>query len=205
MPGPSRQKPSRPRKTPRQARSQQMNADLLAGASRVLQQDGADNFTTHRVADATGVSIGSLYQYHPNKASLLLQLHHRDAELAWHELAALLDDTTRPARDRLTDFVHRFIALQGAAQEHHRALQTADIVISATPEFAALERRAVTHFHRFLAAALPHGDDHEFDARYLVTVLTAIGERLATHALPPFERESFATATAHMLCSHLGL
>lgn len=198
-----RQKQRQPRKTPRQARSQRMNDDLLAGAARVLQRDGAESFTTRRVADVTGVSIGSLYQYYPNKAALLLQLHQRDAEAAWRELAALLDEDT-PMSQRLERFLRRFLELLCDGHEHHRALHAVGVVVSATPEFIALEARAVERFEKLLTVAAP-GPDHAFSARFLVAVLVALGERLSTRPVSPAEREQFTVATVRMLRGYLGL
>ena len=55
-----------------------MREDILKGSIRVLEKYGAHRFTTIRVAEETGVSVGSLYQYFPNKESLLFALHeHR--------------------------------------------------------------------------------------------------------------------------------
>ncbi|WAS99597.1 helix-turn-helix domain containing protein [Nannocystis poenicansa] len=56
-----------PRKTPQQARSSRLVEAILQAAVRVLERDGAAAFTTVRVAERAGVSVGSLYQYFPNK------------------------------------------------------------------------------------------------------------------------------------------
>ena len=55
------------RKRPRQARSERLVATILEAAIRVLAREGAQRFTTARVAETAGVSVGSLYQYFPNK------------------------------------------------------------------------------------------------------------------------------------------
>ena len=62
------------RKAPKQARSTQLVADILEAANRVLEREGAARFTTIRVAETAGVSVGSLYQYFPNKLAILLTL-----------------------------------------------------------------------------------------------------------------------------------
>lgn len=58
------------RKQPRQARSSDLVAAILEAATQVLAEVGAERFTTARVAERAGVSIGSLYQYFPNKGLL---------------------------------------------------------------------------------------------------------------------------------------
>ena len=60
-----------PRKTPVQARSAVTVEAISEAAIQVLLSHGADKLTTTRVAERAGVSVGTLYQYYPNKESLL--------------------------------------------------------------------------------------------------------------------------------------
>lgn len=62
------------RKQPQQARSAELVAAILQAAIQVLAKEGAARFTTARVAEKAGVSVGSLYQYFPNKAAILFRL-----------------------------------------------------------------------------------------------------------------------------------
>ena len=54
------------RKKPKQTRSKLMVDNILEASIRVLKQYPYQQFTTNRVAEAAGISIGSLYQYFPN-------------------------------------------------------------------------------------------------------------------------------------------
>jgi AcrR family transcriptional regulator len=76
-----RQVRTTPRKRPRQARSRATVQAILAATARVLVRRGYDDLTTNGVAAAAGVSIGSLYQYFPNKLALVAGLidHHLEA------------------------------------------------------------------------------------------------------------------------------
>lgn len=80
----------KPRKAPRQARSQATVEAIFTATIQVLLVDGASNLTTTRVAERAGVSVGSMYQYFPNKQALLLALLERHIEtiLSAMELAA---------------------------------------------------------------------------------------------------------------------
>ena len=60
-----------PRKTPVQARSTVTVEAISEATIQVLISHGAERFTTTRVAERAGVSVGTLYQYYPNKQSLL--------------------------------------------------------------------------------------------------------------------------------------
>lgn len=59
-----------PRKFPRQARAKATVDAIIEATTQVLLEDGYDRFTTARAAERAGVSVGSLYQYFPNKAAL---------------------------------------------------------------------------------------------------------------------------------------
>lgn len=87
----AKRKPASPRKIPEQDRSRATVDVIVDAAARILVKDGYDAFTTNRVADKAGVSIGSLYQYFPNKDALLGELmrrHTTDLERGIEEMAA---------------------------------------------------------------------------------------------------------------------
>jgi AcrR family transcriptional regulator len=84
-----------PRKSPVQTRSEQTVEAILAAATRVLIKSGAAGFTTNKVAERAGVSIGSLYQYFPNKESILGELARRHLE----DLERGINDITGQAPD----------------------------------------------------------------------------------------------------------
>jgi AcrR family transcriptional regulator len=64
----------RPLKRPKQKRSLETFNSILQAALIVLEGEGFDAFNTNRVAEKAGVSISSLYQYFPNKESILGEL-----------------------------------------------------------------------------------------------------------------------------------
>lgn len=63
-----------PRKTPRQARSTASVEAIMQATIQVLLKEGKAKLTTTRIAARAGVSVGTLYQYFPNKSSLLQAL-----------------------------------------------------------------------------------------------------------------------------------
>src|ERR1700710_734421 len=84
------------RKQPKQARSTELVAAILEAAIQVLAQEGAQRFTTARVAERAGVSVGSVYQYFPNKAAILFRLQSDEWRETNDMLRATLADTRRP-------------------------------------------------------------------------------------------------------------
>ena len=69
-----RETSAKPRKQPVQKRSRQTVAVILQATARVLVKYGYDRTTTNLVAEKAGVSIGSLYEYFPNKQALVAAL-----------------------------------------------------------------------------------------------------------------------------------
>lgn len=85
-----------PRKAPRQSRSHDTVGVLLDAAARVLARRGYARTTTNHVAETAGVSVGSLYQYFPNKDALIAALHQRHAE----RMRAVVDEALASGRGR---------------------------------------------------------------------------------------------------------
>lgn len=84
--------PTSPRKTPRQERSRRTVERILDAATRIFHEQGYSAATTNDIADEADVSVGSLYQYFPNKDALLVALTTRHIE---HTTAGLADLLSR--------------------------------------------------------------------------------------------------------------
>jgi len=64
-----------PRKAPKQARAKEKVRQILQAASELLASDGLDKLTNNHIAKAAGMSVGSLYQYFPNKQAIIYSLY----------------------------------------------------------------------------------------------------------------------------------
>lgn len=79
-----------PRKRPTQARSAETMSIIIEAAARILEMEAHNGFSTNAVASKAGVSIGTLYQYFPNKEAILGALIARETgQLLSHAEAAL--------------------------------------------------------------------------------------------------------------------
>lgn len=120
--------PLTPRKSPRQARSKATQDAIIEAAARILAQHGLAGFNTNKVAERAGVSIGSLYQYFPNKDALMVALIARQqarqidtvAEAAGAIAGAGLEETVR-LLVRAAMQHHREDALLASAIDHEEA------------------------------------------------------------------------------------
>lgn len=119
---PTVEKPAQSRRRPIQERSRGTVAAILEAAARLFDRGSA---TTNGIARLAGVSIGSLYEYFPNKDAILESLvdHHVDEALVdlRRELAALPPATT-PLATGVRRLVERMLALHADRPGLHRML-----------------------------------------------------------------------------------
>jgi len=193
------------RKAPSQARSAQLVADILTAAARVLEKEGARRFTAARVAETAGVSIGSLYQYFPNKAAILFRLQSDEWQQTGGMLRALLEDRTRPPFDRLRAAVHAFVRSECEEAAMRGALDDAAPLYRDAPEAQEAHRAGMRSFVAFLAELLPDVDEERRAlAGYIVkTTLSAVGKSISESGADPAAADARAGALADMLCGYL--
>ncbi len=123
-----------PRKRPLQDRSALTVDTIVEAAIRVLERDGWPALATTRVARRAGVSVGSLYQYFPNRESIVVELvRRRTRRLLEAVLAADLSGCTNPA-EAATRLMAAFV------QEKRTGLASSLAVRDALP---AVQGRAV--------------------------------------------------------------
>src|SRR3954463_6962872 len=84
-----------PRKAPKQQRSKETVDVILAATARILVKEGFDRASTNRIADAAGVSIGSLHQYFPWKEALVAALVEQHTRKMTQEIVGALEKVSR--------------------------------------------------------------------------------------------------------------
>ena len=99
-----------PRKTPIQARSTLTVEAISEATIQVLLSHGTERLTTTRVAARAGVSVGTLYQYYPNKRSLLFAvLEHHLENVAAKVEAACERACQKPLAEMIQEMVEAFV------------------------------------------------------------------------------------------------
>jgi AcrR family transcriptional regulator len=193
------------RKQPKQARSADLVAAILEAAIQVLAKEGAQRFTAARVAEKAGVSVGSLYQYFPNKAAILFRLQADEWQQTSALLQGILEDRQRPPLERLRILVHAFIRSECDEATVRVALDDAAPLYRDAPE--ALEAKASgTHAAQlFMREVLPKASEATRAlARDLVTMtLTTVGKQFSEIPRTPTEIETYSDAMADMFCTYL--
>ena len=109
------------RKEPKQARSKATVDAIVEAGTQVLGQKGWGKFTTNEVAEVAGASIGSFYQYFPNKLSLIeaIRRRHFDDVLA---VVRGVSEGGRSFEESVDALVQGMLAIHGSHPALHRAL-----------------------------------------------------------------------------------
>jgi AcrR family transcriptional regulator len=202
-------KQSRPtiaaRKRPRQARSTQLVDDILEAAIRVLVREGGARFTTVRVADEAGVSVGSLYQYFPSKAALLFRLQADEWTDTWDLVSGILSDRGQPPMDRLERAVVTFFRSELEESALRVALDETGVSLADVPEKRALLATATTTVLAFLEEALPGApaSSRAFAADLVMTSMAAVAEKVTEREPSRREVDRWARATTEMFVAYL--
>src|SRR5271168_1231016 len=159
------------RKRPQQARSSELVATILEAAVQVLAKQGAQRFTTARVAEKAGVSVGSLYQYFPNKAAILFRLQSDEWRQTSDLLRGILEDVDRPPLERLRALVHAFIRSECDEAAMRVALNDAAPLYRDAPEAREARTSGDRTMQAFMREALPKASE---STRALAADLIAI-------------------------------
>ncbi len=126
----------RPRRRPRQERARHTRDSILTATEVVVAREGTRRATTNRIAERAGVSIGSLYQYFPNKGALIETLRGRERDGFESRLEERIDALgALPLRDTIAGLVALLIgyhrerlplhnALAADETDFHRAVET---------------------------------------------------------------------------------
>jgi AcrR family transcriptional regulator len=193
------------RKQPKQLRSAALVDIILEAAVQVLEQEGAQRFTTARVAEKAGVSVGSLYQYFPNKAAILFRLQSDEWRQTTELLRRILEDVRRAPRDRLRALVHAFIRSECEEAKMRVALDDAAPLYRDAPEAREAMASGDRIIHVFMREALPGvaETDRALAGDLITSTLTAAGKQFSESPRTGAEIKAYAEAMADMFCAYL--
>nr|WP_246556685.1 TetR family transcriptional regulator [Bradyrhizobium liaoningense] len=182
-----------------------MVAAILDAAVQVLAKEGAQRFTTARVAERAGVSVGSLYQYFPNKAAILFRLQSDEWRRTSELLRDILADRAKPPPARLRALVHAFIRSECEEAAIRVALNDAAPLYRDAPE--AHEARAAGEgiVAAFMREVLPKASDgtRSLAGELITTTLSEVGKSFSEETRSEMEIAAHADAMADMFCAYL--
>ncbi len=197
-----------PRRTPVQRRSTATVEAIVEAAAQVFERHGYASGTTNRIAERAGVSIGTLYQYFPNKDAILIALTERHLDEGIALLGPLLRDLVEhppPVRVGVRRLLDGLLELHRHQPALHRVLfEEAPRPPALRRRLDAVTERATGAVARYLAArpevTVP---DPAVAAALVVAVLEATTHGLAIHPRAGLETDAHVRAAATMLERYL--
>ena len=192
------------RKAPSQERSNQLVSAILEAAVRVLEREGAIRFTTARVAETAGVSVGSLYQYFPNKEAILFRLQTDEWKQTGSLLNHILSDKQLSAANRVRTVVREFFRSECDEANLRAALSDAAPMYRHAPETAEHHREGTARMASFVKELLPDASasQRRVAVDVFMTTISAVGKSISTQQRSRTEVNTLASAIAEMLIAY---
>ncbi|MGA3048640.1 MAG: TetR/AcrR family transcriptional regulator [Terracidiphilus sp.] len=178
---------------------------MLDAAIKLLKREGNSSITTNRIAETAGVSIGSVYQYFPNKQAIFSALHERHI----HQVDRVMHRKMAESADgTLEELIASLI--DGMVEAHSADPELSELLYSEVPHRADGTSDFSTRLHgAFRAALAPHtrelGRIVDLDTRtfFISNMVDALGHaivlrRIPGLSLPRSKAESFRAIMAYL-------
>ena len=171
--------------------------NILEASIRVLKQHPYHQFTTNRVAEVAGISIGSLYQYFPNKQSILLELEIRAVNAMIENVEKFLFEDKFKPEQRLYHAIEYFFVTESSFYE---------IPFSSNFEYPTqLNRIKITIDSYLRSNGYIDEKADTFLSEYLVVLVSGIAEQLGRRSdianIKPWTEMTF-DLVMHSIRSH---
>ena len=150
-------------------------------------------------------SVGSLYQYFPNKAAILFRLQSDEWRQTTALLRGILADVERSPSGRLRTLVHAFIRSECDEAAIRVALNDAAPLYRDAPEAQAARASGERTVQAFMQEALPAASDatRALAGELITTTLSTVGKRFSESPRTPAEVDTYADGLADMFCAYL--
>jgi AcrR family transcriptional regulator len=143
-----------PRKKPQQRRSRVTIDTILEATIQVLLADGLDKITTIQIADRAGVSVGSVYQYFPNKRALLAAVVRRHVgEVVDATIAACQSVHQKSIGEMCATMMDAFVRAKARRPDVSRALYLPTALVNADAIVKEESARCAQAVHDMLITA----------------------------------------------------
>src|SRR5271165_4165767 len=143
------------RRLPKQRRALQTIDAILDAVIRILKREGSQAVTTNRIAEVAGVSIGSLYQYFPDKQAIFEALHQRHVDQIDRMVANKLMEHATSSLDELIKSM-----VEGMVEAHQDDPELYELLMAEVPHRANGKQEFAVRLHGvFLLAIAARGHE----------------------------------------------
>ncbi len=193
------------RKSPVQARSAASVEAILKATIQVLLKVGKESLTTTLVASRAGVSVGTLYQYFPNKSSLLRAALQRHMDEVGMALEAVCQEQAGASLEKMaTELVRGFLQAKMKDAKASAALYS----VSSDVDGARISRAMSQKAHRAIVAMLVTSSDElttdpGLVAAMLQAAMAGVSRRMLESASPESDYERLREELVVLVCAYL--
>jgi AcrR family transcriptional regulator len=194
-----------PRKSPVQARSSASVEAILKATIQVLLKVGKERLTTTRVAARAGVSVGTLYQYFPNKGALLRAALQRHLD----EIGAVIETVCREqAGASLEKMATTLVTAFLDAKMKDPKASVALYLVSSDVDGARITRETGQKVSRAIRAMLATAREQlkrepEVVTSMLQGAMNGVSRRLLESASPELDYERLRDELVFLVCGYL--
>lgn len=188
------------RRRAKQERAQETIAVVLEAAAQVLEREGYARATTNRIAEVSGVSVGTIYQYFSNKDEIFDALIRRELDALQRLLRDAAPNPTEPFADALQRLLRALVRAQPEAPALFRSLEHVPNALfrrrveEARGSIVAWVRSFLTIHRRELCVR---------DLETAAFLIVAAAEGVAMTASPEFYRKRGADELATLFSRYL--
>jgi AcrR family transcriptional regulator len=136
------------RKRPLQRRSIATVDAIVEAAARILETRGHEGFSTNAVAERAGISIGSLYQYFPNKAAIVRALIERESSLLRDGICSV--ELRKNPKEALNQMIEVAVRHQLRRPALARMLDVEEARLPVSKRFQSAGRDTIRRFEKCL-------------------------------------------------------
>ena len=194
-----------PRKSPVQARSAASVDAILEATIQVLLHVGKERLTTTRVALRAGVSVGTLYQYFPNKSALLqAALRRHLAEVTDAVELVCKQQKGRTLRQMITALITAFLQAKIRDAKTSVALYSVSSDVDAAKIVQQMGARSNKAIVRMLeSASNPLTTDAHLVASMLQGAMFGVSRRMLESGAPEKQFDTVRRELISMTCAYL--
>lgn len=198
-----------PRKQPRQERSRATVDAIVEAATRVFGERGYAGGSTNRIAQEAGVAIGSLYEYFPNKASILVAVAERHLDQMMRDVDAMLAAAERGTPSLALLIGHFVEAMLAVHEQDPRINHVVFAEAPHPPELHACVLQAEERLAHRIEALLRQSDevaveDPDTAAHLVVQTAEALTHRYSSQGIHDLPRDRFVAEVVRLLLGYLG-
>jgi AcrR family transcriptional regulator len=194
-----------PRKSPVQARSAASVDAILEATIQVLLSVGKEQLTTTRVALRAGVSVGTLYQYFPNKSALLQAALRRHLDEVFDAVEMVCHEQRgKTLAEMATALINAFLRAKMRDAKTSVALYS----VSSDVDGAKIVQQNGARFHKAVVRMLttacePLTTDPQLVAFMLQGAMVGVSRRLLESGAPEKQFESLRQELIFFACAYL--